>query len=201
MNIVLKKISEIKPYKTNPRKNQNAISKVAASIKEFGFKVPVIIDSKSEIVCGHTRVEAAKTLNMKEVPCIIADDLSEKQIKAFRLADNKVSEYSEWDENLLSLELLNLEGLDMSVFGFEKELEETEKDLAENDKKKEKTLKDMELKTFEHHDYLVFVFDNQLDFLNACTAFGIEKVNSGYGETKKVGVGRVVTGRKLVEKL
>ena len=91
MQIVYKKIEELKPYKNNPRKNDEAVPYVAESIKQFGFKVPIIIDNNNEIIAGHTRYKASIKLEMKEVPCIIADDLTEEQIKAFRLADNKVA--------------------------------------------------------------------------------------------------------------
>lgn len=113
----MKKIGEIKPYKNNPRFNDDAVQYVANSIKEFGFKVPIVIDKKGVIVAGHTRLKAAEQLGMKEVPCIIADDLNEEQIKAFRLADNKTGEMSYWDDFLLGQELEDIT-IDMSLFGF-----------------------------------------------------------------------------------
>lgn len=103
--IELLPISEILPYAKNPRKNEKSVKFVKESIRQFGFKVPIIIDSKREIVCGHTRLLAAKSLGLSEVPCIAADDLTDEQIKAFRLADNKVGEFSDWDLDLLSNEL------------------------------------------------------------------------------------------------
>lgn len=118
MNIVGMKLKDLKPYKNNPRKNDNAVDDVANSIKEFGFKVPIIIDKDNEIVAGHTRYKAAKKLGLKDVPCIVADDLTEEQIKAFRLVDNKVSEKAEWDFGLLNLELQDVGEIDMSLFGF-----------------------------------------------------------------------------------
>ena len=118
MNIVMMKISDIKEYENNPRKNDDAVDAVASSIKSFGFKVPVIVDSNNVIIAGHTRVKACKKLGITEVPCVIADDLTEDQIKAFRLADNKVSEKASWNIELLSEELEDLD-LDMDQFGFE----------------------------------------------------------------------------------
>lgn len=94
--IELLPISEILPYAKNPRKNEKSVKFVKESIRQFGFKVPIIIDSKREIVCGHTRLLAAKSLGLSEIPCIVADDLTDEQIKAFRLADNKVGEFSDW---------------------------------------------------------------------------------------------------------
>lgn len=119
MEIVIKKIAELTPYAKNPRKNDDAVEYVANSIKEFGFKVPVVIDSEGVIVAGHTRVKAAEKLKLDEVPCIIADDLTEEQIKAFRLADNKVSEVANWDCALLDEELQDINDIDMSIFGFD----------------------------------------------------------------------------------
>lgn len=112
-------ITKLKEYGRNPRKNDAAVESVTASISEFGFKVPIVIDKNSVIVCGHTRMKAAKQLGMKTVPCIIADDLSEEQIRAFRLADNKVSELADWDFKLLDIELGEITGIDMTDFGFE----------------------------------------------------------------------------------
>ena len=121
MKIVEKSTDAIKPYAHNPRNNDNAVGAVAESIKSFGFKVPIIIDGAGEIVAGHTRHKAAQLLGLKKVPCIIADDLTPEQIKAFRLADNKVGELATWDKSLTFLELSELDkiNIDMSIFGFE----------------------------------------------------------------------------------
>ena len=111
-------ITEIHAYENNPRKiPEKAINAVTASIREFGFKIPIIIDSNNVIVCGHTRVKAAEKLGLKEVSCIIADDLTPEQVKAFRLADNKTSELTGWDFEKLDLELEELD-FNMSEFGF-----------------------------------------------------------------------------------
>lgn len=118
MQIVDKNIKELIPYSKNPRKNDEAVEAVANSIKEFGFKVPIVIDSENNVVCGHTRLKAAKKLKMDSVPCVIADDLTEEQIKAFRLAENKVGELAEWDFDLLGEELDGILDIDMSDFGF-----------------------------------------------------------------------------------
>ncbi|HOH95313.1 MAG TPA: ParB N-terminal domain-containing protein, partial [Bacilli bacterium] len=129
INIIYKKIDELKPYKNNPRKNDKAVKAVADSIKEFGFKVPIILDSNMEIIAGHTRLKAAKRLKYKEVPCIIADDLTPDQVRAFRLVDNKVGELAEWDIDLLNIELSEIE-LDLTPFEFkiEKPLNDIEED-------------------------------------------------------------------------
>ena len=119
MKIIEKKLTDIKPYENNPRNNDNAVEYVAASINEFGFKVPIVIDKNCVIVAGHTRYKAAEKLGLEKVPCIIADDLTPEQVKAYRIADNKVSELAEWDGEKLDIELHELEMFDMSEFGFE----------------------------------------------------------------------------------
>jgi DNA modification methylase len=129
INIIYKKIDELKPYKNNPRKNDKAVKAVADSIKEFGFKVPIILDSNMEIIAGHTRLKAAKRLKYKEVPCIIADDLTPDQVRAFRLVDNKVGELAEWDIDLLNIELSEIE-LDLTPFEFK--IEKTVNDIEED---------------------------------------------------------------------
>lgn len=129
MEIINKKLNEIKPYEKNPRRNDEAVEYVKQSIKEFGFKVPIVIDKNGTIVTGHTRYKASQELGLKEVPCVIADDLNEKQIQAFRIADNKVSDYSIWDNKLL---LEELEDINFEIFtGF------NESDLFEDIKKLE----------------------------------------------------------------
>ena len=120
MEIIELPIKALKPYKRNPRKNDKAVEYVANSIRQFGFKVPVVIDENYEIVCGHTRWKAAKVIGLETVPCIMADDLNEEQIKAFRLADNKTAEMADWDFDLLEMEFNDIdpELFDMSDFGF-----------------------------------------------------------------------------------
>lgn len=105
MTVVEKKISEIRPYENNPRINDGAVDKVAESLKEFGWKQPIVIDADGVIIAGHTRYKAAQKLGMDKVPCLVADDLTENQVRAYRLADNKVSDYAIWDNKLLLEEL------------------------------------------------------------------------------------------------
>lgn len=119
MEIVNKNIEEIKMYENNPRNNDGAVEYVANSIKEFGFKVPIVLDKNNVIVAGHTRYKAAKLLKITEIPCIIANDLSDDQVKAFRLIDNKAAELASWDIDLLNIELENIKDIDMELFNFE----------------------------------------------------------------------------------
>ena len=110
------------PYINNPRINDEAVDVVAASIKEFGFKNPILIDKENVIIAGHTRLKAAKKLGMEEVPVIRVEDLTENQIKAFRIADNKTVEFAEWDMELLQLELEELEDMFTGFSEEEKEI-------------------------------------------------------------------------------
>lgn len=218
IQIVMRKFKDLMPYAGNPRNNDASVEYVANSIQQFGFKVPMVIDGEDVIAAGHTRLRAVarlidkygaeipmvdgqgnptgKTINLSELPCVLADDLTPDQIKAFRIADNKTAEMSSWDLPKLDLEMMDLPMFDMTMFGF------PSKEVKKEAKKSGGTgMETMELRAFEHHDYLVFVFDNQMDWLNAVNAFGIHKVNAGYGTTKKVGVGRVVDGKRLLERI
>ena len=125
-NIVYKETKDLIPYANNPRLNDNAVDAVAASIKEFGFKVPIVVDRENVIINGHTRLKAAHKLGLKQVPCIVADDLTPEQVKAFRLADNKTSELAEWDMDKLEIELGEIPDIDMSAFGFDIEIDDIE---------------------------------------------------------------------------
>lgn len=121
LNIVEIQTSQIVPYENNPRDNEKAVDYVMESITNFGFRVPIIIDKNNVIVCGHTRYKAALRLNMELIPCIIVTDLTQEQIKAFRIADNKVAEKSKWNELLLKDELQALQTLnfDIASIGFD----------------------------------------------------------------------------------
>ena len=119
MKVIDIEVDKLIPYEKNPRKNDKAVKFVAKSIEEFGFKVPIVVDKNNVVICGHTRLKAVKKLGWNSVPCLIADDLTDEQIKAFRLADNKVSEQAEWDFDLLDEEINEILNLDMGEFGFE----------------------------------------------------------------------------------
>jgi len=122
-NVQLRNIDEIKPYERNPRLNDNAVDAVAASLKEFGFRQPIVIDGDGVIVCGHTRYKAAKKLGLAKVPVHVAKDLTPEQVKAYRLADNKTGELSGWDFEILPIELAELQagGFDMEMLAFDEE--------------------------------------------------------------------------------
>ena len=125
-------ISKIIPYENNPRNNDEAVDKVANSIKEFGFKQPIVLDKDNVIVIGHTRLKASEQLGLEKVPCLYADDLTDDQIKALRLADNKTSEFATWDFEKLDLEIDNIE-LDLEPFGFDLDLAFDDDEVVEDE--------------------------------------------------------------------
>ena len=194
MNIVKLKVSDLIPYINNPRNNENAVDKVASSIKEFGFKVPIVIDKNNVIVNGHTRLLASKKLGLEEVPVIVADDLSDAQIKAFRIADNKVSEYASWDEELLKLELEQLEDMNFSMSEFDLNLEYDIFNEEIDDKKDEEVEIEFTEELLEKHNYVVLYFDNEIDWLQAETLFDIRTVKAKNEGREMKGIGRVLNG-------
>ena len=121
IKIVEKQTTDLIPYENNARINDDAVEFVANSIKEFGFKNPIIIDNNNVIIAGHTRLKAAEKLGIKNVPCIIADDLTEEQIKAFRIADNSTAQIAEWDMDKLMTELETID-YDMEQFGLQEQI-------------------------------------------------------------------------------
>ena len=202
MDIIEKSLEELIPYENNPRKNDEAVEYVANSIKEFGFKVPIVIDKNNVIVTGHTRYKASQKLGLKTVPCIIANDLTEEQIKAFRLADNKVAEKADWDLDFLGDELDDILNYDMSCFGF------IDKETKINEKKEEKEVEFSEI-LLEEHNYIVLYFDNEIDWIQAESIFDLKDVKCGSTRKdgkitenmKRVGIGRVLKGREAIEKI
>lgn len=133
MQVQSMKISEVKPYDKNPRKNDDGVEAVANSIKEFGWQQPIVVDKDNVIIVGHTRYKAAKKLGMDKVPVVVADNLSPEQVKAYRLADNKTGELTDWDMGLLDDELADIGDIDMSDFGFNLDLDDDEVEVQEDD--------------------------------------------------------------------
>ncbi len=150
LKIEYKNIKDIKPYGRNPRKNDEAVGDVARSIETFGFKVPIVIDKNNVIVTGHTRYKAAKQLGLQEVPTITADDLTDEQIKAFRLVDNKVAEKAEWDFDLLDDELLDIFDIDMTEFGFDIQEDEEEPE-EDSHNERERTINAYNLEEYDEY--------------------------------------------------
>lgn len=126
IKIIEKKVADLIPYENNARINDNAVEAVANSIKEFGVKNPIIIDKDNVIVAGHTRIKACERLGIETVPCVVADDLTEEQIKAFRIADNSTAQLAEWDLEKLQAELESI-NMDMMQFGLDEQVKEIER--------------------------------------------------------------------------
>ena len=134
MKIEERPIGSVKPYEKNPRVNDDAVEKVAESIREFGFNQPIVVDAEGVVIVGHTRLKAAESLGMKKVPVYVAD-LTPEKAAAYRLADNKTAEFSFWDAEGLQAELAELAdvGFDMAPFGFDTEADDPAKSFFEND--------------------------------------------------------------------
>ena len=119
-------VGDVHPYEDNPRRNDDAVQAVVNSLREFGWKQPIVVDADGTIVVGHTRYKAALALEMTHVPVVVASDLTPEQCAAYRLADNRVGELAEWDMDLLAQELDGLADLDMSAFGFDEDISSME---------------------------------------------------------------------------
>ncbi|KRM81539.1 ParB-like protein [Limosilactobacillus coleohominis DSM 14060] len=133
MQVQSMKIDEVKPYAHNPRNNDDGAEAVANSIKEFGWQQPIVVDKDNVIIVGHTRYKAAKKLGMKEVPVVVASNLSDEQVRAYRLADNKTGELTDWDMGLLDDELGDITDIDMIDFGFDLDVPDDEEEVQEDD--------------------------------------------------------------------
>lgn len=154
MEIIERNIESIRPYENNPRHNDGAVDTVAKSIQQFGWKQPIVIDKNGVIVAGHTRYKAAQVLGCKTVPCVIADDLTDEEVRAYRLADNKVAELSYWNFEKLDEELAGIFDIDMEDLGFGTNAYDIPKiqnsGKTENNENKELSLEDFGDDKFEH---------------------------------------------------
>ena len=204
-NIVYKNITELKPYKKNAKKHpKEQVERIANSIKEFGFTQPVLIDKNNCVVAGHGRVLGAKKAGLKQVPTICLEELTPEQIKAYRLADNKLNE-SEWDSALVNEEISELikSDIDMEMFGFSIDVLEDETVEVEPDVPFAEILN-------EENNYIVLKFNNKIDWLNAMGLLGVERVKKlptkkegqkGTAFDSRYGVGRVLDGQKALERV
>lgn len=184
MKIIEKKTNELIPYANNPRHNDDAVQYVANSIKNFGFKVPIVIDTAGVIVCGHTRLKAAKLLKLDTVPCVVADDLTPEQIQAFRLADNKVSEAATWDESLLDDELRQIgeTGLDFSMddFGFDMSHLNPLDDEEDDEEKENERQRTMDAYNLDEYDPGRTAGFYQMPLIRACKSVPSELIGFNY---------------------
>ena len=200
MDIKNRAVKDLVPYEKNTKKHDDVqINNVAESIKQYGFVQPIVIDKNNVVVIGHCRLLAAKKLKMADVPCVCVDDLTEEQVKALRIVDNKSNE-SDWLNDVLELELPDV---DLSAFDFDFGL----------DKKKGKEEIDGEVPFTEvlgeENNYIVLKFDNTVDWLQLESLFDLETVKAYSSRTDgkitknmtRAGVGRVVNGADFLNKL
>lgn len=196
-------IDRVTPYPGNPRKNEQAIRKVAESIEAYGWQQPIVVDADNVIIAGHTRYQAAQLLGHAKVPITVADNLTPEQVAKYRIADNKVAEYSQWDEAKLVDELNALidAGFDTDGLGFEDA--ELEKLLAEETQEDDTAQIQFSQELMESHNYVVLYFDNDIDWLAAKTHFGLESTYSkrANGKPWSKGVGRVIDGGKYLSEI
>ena len=204
MQIIQKKLADIVPYANNTKKHdETQIKNVAESIKKYGWVQPIVIDNDGTIVIGHCRALAAEKLGIEEVPCVVVSDLTEEEINALRIVDNKTNE-SPWDFDLLSAELPEIDLSDFEFdFGIEDEKEKTE---TVEDEAPEVEFSEI---LGEENNYLVLQFKTDIDWLNAQSIFGLETVKS-YSTRKdgkvtknmeRKGVARVLDGAKVLNEL
>lgn len=202
MNVIYKNIKELKPYKKNAKKHpKEQVEQIANSIKEFGFTQPVIIDKNNCVVAGHGRILGARKAGLKKVPTVCLEELTEEQIKAYRLVDNKLNE-SEWDSDLLKQSLEEIAEMNMDVFGFTIDKLEDEVVDVEPEVPFTEILN-------EENNYIVLKFNNKIDWLNALGVFGLKQVKAyptkkdGNKKTfgMRAGVGRVIDGVKVLERI
>ena len=193
-------VKDLIPYDKNTKKHDDVqINNVAESIKKYGFVQPIVIDKNNVVVIGHCRLLAAKKLKMTDVPCVCVEDLTEEQVKALRIVDNKSNE-SDWLNDILELELPDV---DLSAFDFDFGL----------DKKKDKEQIEGEVPFAEvlgeENNYIVLKFDNTVDWLQLESLFDLETVKAYSSRTDgkitknmtRAGVGRVVNGADFLNKL
>lgn len=201
MDIQWRDIETVKPYERNAKKHpDDQVQHIANSLKRFGWKQPLVVDKDGVVVVGHGRLLAAKKLGLKTVPCVCADDLTEDEIKAYRLADNRLSE-SAWDKTLLEFELDALPEIDMSDFGFD----------VDAFKKQELEAPEVEFTEVlgEEHNYVVLYFDNEVDWLQMTSILDIEpKMNLATRKDgkvkdnmKRISIGRVLNGAEALERM
>ncbi|OPY90569.1 MAG: Nucleoid occlusion protein [Syntrophaceae bacterium PtaU1.Bin231] len=197
-------LTDVKPYNRNPKQHSNQqIAQIAASIRNFGFLVPIVVDESGEIVAGHGRYFAAQRLGLKVVPVVRAAHLTEEQVRAFRIADNKVAE-SEWDPDMLRAEI---EALQVSDFGVES-TGFTEKEVAEildeivREERAAKPEVEFSREMLLEHNYVVLYFDNPFDWQVAQDKLRLKKVKDLIPRKgQPVGIGRVIPGAPVIERL
>jgi hypothetical protein len=203
-NIRQQHINKLIPYARNSRTHSDEqVLQIAASIREFGWTNPVLVDKNNTIIAGHGRVLAARKLGIEEVPTISLEHLTEGQVRAYVIADNKLGLNAGWDDGLLisELEALKEDGFDIGIIGFtEKELDEV-KELEKENENNEETKFSTELD--RESNYIVLKFTKDIDWIQAESIFGLESTYSkrANGKPWSKGVGRVIDGPKAIKKI
>lgn len=199
MKVIDVDIDKVVPYENNPRNNLDAIDKVAESLKAFGWQQPIVVDRDYIVIVGHTRLLAAKQLGYEKVPVVVADKLKDEQVKAYRLADNKVSEFSVWNGAALDEELDAILNIDMSDFGFDLSLDDVLPEVEDETSPEVNFTEEL----LEENNYIVLKFDNSVDWLQAQTVFGLETVKALHSKPnfEAKGTGRVIDGAKAINDL
>lgn len=194
LNIVYKNIRDLKPYKKNAKKHsKEQVEQIADSIKEFGFTQPVIIDKHNSVVAGHGRILGAKKAGLKKVPTVCLEELTEEQIKAYRLVDNKLNE-SEWDKKTLKEELDELyDVFEMNEFGFGLSIENI--DMVQEGERQ------IAPEMGEANNYIVLEFETEQEWEDAQFYFGLQEVETPDKNPKirRKGIGRVVKGKEILD--
>lgn len=203
LKIEYKKINDLLPYENNSRTHSpEQVKQIAASIEQFGWTNPVLIDGDNGIIAGHGRLAAARLLDLLEIPTIELKDLTDEQKRALVIADNKLALNAGWDSELLAEEIkgLQTDGFDINILGFdEKELSQLFADEVEKEDGEIKFSEEIQ----EMHNYVVLYFDNELDWLGAQTHFNLDSVYSkrANGKPWSKGIGRVIHGGNYLSKL
>ena len=192
MNVEEWPIDKVVPYDKNPRNNNDAVDSTANSIKEFGWQQPIVVDKDGVVIVGHTRLKEDKKLKLDKVPVTVANNLTDEQVKAYRLADNKTGELAEWESKMLNEELDEILNIDMEQFGFEPEKDEEIEEEPEIEFSQELN---------EENNYIVLKFDNSVDWQQVITIFDVKPVQDTNTKMVRKGVGRVLDGSQLVNGL
>lgn len=198
----VKKLSDLSEYATNSRTHsKEQLNQIARSIKKFGFTNPILVDEKNTIIAGHGRMYAARQLGIKQVPCIVVTGLEESDKAALVMADNKLAENANWDNDALHSELSFLKELDydLSLIGFSEDELETIFDEPEDVVPPEIEFSE---RLGEANNYIVLSFDNDIDWLSAQSHFGLKSVSSqrANGKPWSKGIGRVLNGAEYLNK-
>jgi len=197
-------LATIKPYKQNPKQHTNQqVAQIAASIRNFGFLIPIVVDERGEIVAGHGRYLAAQKLGLKEVPVVRVTHLTDEQVRAFRIADNKVAE-SEWDPDMLraEIEALKVSDFNIDATGFtDKEVSEILDEIVREERSSKPEV-EFSREMLLEHNYVVLYFDNPFDWQVAQDKLKLKKVKDLIPRKgQPVGVGRVIPGAPVIERL